>query len=131
MDIYTDVVARVEVLGYTVTDDPDADVTYAVGQAEEQIKANINRSEIPEGLRYTWIDMAAGLFLFAKKSAGQLGAGFDFSACAQKITEGDVTVQFFGAGDGAKTPEARFDALLNTLINPPQHIFARFRRLVW
>ena len=70
MDIYNDVVARLAALGYTVTENPDAAVTYAINRAAEQIKANINRTEIPEGLRYTWVDMAAGLFLFDKKEAG-------------------------------------------------------------
>lgn len=131
MDIYNDVVARLAALGYTVTENPDAAVTYAINRAAEQIKANINRTEIPEGLRYTWVDMAAGLFLFDKKEAGQLGAAYDFTAPAKKITEGDVTVEAFGASDGSNTPEARFDKLLDSLINPPQSIFAAFRRLKW
>ncbi len=131
MDIYDDVVARLAALGYTVTESPDAAVTYAINRAAEKIKANINRTEIPEGLRYTWVDMAAGLFLFDKKAAGQLGEAFDFTAPVKKITEGDVTVEAFGASDGSSTPEARFDKMLDSLINPPQSIFAAFRRLKW
>lgn len=131
MDIYNDVVARLTALGYTVTENPDAAVTYAINRAAEQIKANINRTEIPEGLRYTWVDMAAGLFLYDKKAAGQLGEAFDFTAPAKKITEGDVSVQFFGADDGSGTPGAQFDKMLDGFINPPQSIFAAFRRLKW
>ena len=77
------------------------------------------------------VDMAAGLFLFDKKTAGQLDEGFDFTAPAKKITEGDVSVEFAGADDGSSTPEARFDKLINSLINPPAYLFARFRRFVW
>ncbi len=44
-------------------DTPDAAVKYAINRAAEKIKANINRTEIPDGLHYTWVDMAAGLFL--------------------------------------------------------------------
>ena len=135
MAIYEDVVARLQMLGYTVTvpegQTQSPDVLYAINRAAEKIKANINRTEIPEGLHYTQVDMAAGLFLFDKKAAGQLGTGFDFSAPAKKITEGDVSVEYAGASDGADTPEARFDALLTQLINPPNSIFARFRRLLW
>ncbi len=133
MDIYNDVVYRLSQLGYTVPagDTPDAAVNYAINRAAEKIKANINRTEIPDGLHYTWVDMAAGLFLFDKKTAGQLDEGFDFTAPAKKITEGDVSVEFAGADDGSSTPEARFDKLINSLINPPAYLFARFRRFVW
>ena len=97
-DIYTDVVARLASLGFTVTatDTPDAAVTYSINRAAEKIKVNINRTEIPEGLYYTHIDMAVGLFLKDKKDTNQLGANFDFTAPAKKITEGDVSVEFTG-----------------------------------
>lgn len=132
-DIYTDVVARLASLGYavTATDTPDAAVTYSINRAAEKIKANINHMDIPDSLHYTLVDMAAGLFLFDKKAAGQLGEDFDFTAYAKKITEGDVSVEFTGASDGNLTPEARFDKLLNNLINPPAYLFARFRRFIW
>lgn len=133
MAMYDDVVIRLLQLGYAVPadDTPDTAVTYAIDRAAEKIKANINRTDIPDGLHYTWVDMAAGLFLFDKKTAGQLGEGFDFTAPAKKITEGDVSVEFAGAADGSSTPEARFDKLINSLINPPAYLFARFRRFVW
>ena len=133
MAMYDDVVTRLLQLGHNVPagDTPDTAVTYAIDRAAEKIKANINRTDIPDGLHYTWVDMAAGLFLFDKKTAGQLGEGFDFTAPAKKITEGDVSVEFAGAADGSSTPEARFDKLINSLINPPAYLFARFRRFVW
>lgn len=132
-DIYSDVVARLASLGYavTATDTPDAAVTYSINRAAEKIKVNINRTEIPEGLYYTHIDMAVGLFLKDKKDTNQLGANFDFTAPAKKITEGDVSVEFTGASDGSLTPEARFDNMVHTFINPPQSVFAAFRRLKW
>ena len=133
MAMYDDVVTRLLQLGYTVPagDTPDTAVTYAIDRAAEKIKANINCTDIPDGLHHTWVDMAAGLFLFDKKTAGQLGESFDFTAPAKKITEGDVSVEFAGAADGSSTPEARFDKLINSLINPPAYLFARFRRFVW
>ena len=131
MAIYDDVVARLAALGYTVTDTPDAAVTYAINRAAEKIKANINHPEVPEGLHYTWVDMAAGMFLSEKKASGQLGEAFDFTAPAKRITEGDVSVQFFGADDGSGTPGALFDRMLSDFIDPPQHVFAAFRRLKW
>lgn len=133
MDIYNDVTARLLQLGYTVPSFGISDpaVNYAINLAAEKIKANINRTEIPDGLWHIWIDMAAGLYLFDKKSSGQLSDNFDFTIPAKKITEGDVSVEFAGADDGSSTPEARFDNLINSLINPPAYLFARFRRFVW
>lgn len=131
MDIYNDVVLRLSQFGYTVQESDVPDLNYVINRAAEKITANINRTDIPGGLHYTWVDMAAGLFLFDKKATGQLGDGFDFSAPAKKITEGDVSVEFAGVADGSFTPETRLDNLLNSLINPPTYLFARFRRLVW
>ena len=131
MEIYKDVTERLAAFGYTVSKSDEGAVGYAIGRAAEIIRANINRPEIPDGLRYAWTDMAVGLFLFDKKASGALGDGFDFTAPAKKITEGKVSVEFAGAADGSDTPEARFDKLLDALIHPPAHVFARFRRLVW
>lgn len=133
MDIYNDVVIRLQQLGYSVSgkDEPDDEIVYEINRAAEKIKANINRTEIPEGLKYTWVDMSAGLFLFGKKAVGGLGESFDFTADAKKITEGDVSVEFAGQSDGCLTPEARLDKLISSLINPPPYLFARFRRFIW
>lgn len=131
MDVYTDVVERLNSMGYAVTESPDAAVTYSINRAAEKIKANINHSEIPNDLYYTWVDMAAGMFLYDKKAVGQLtDAAFDFTAPAKKITEGDVSVEFTSV-EASNTPEARFERLLNGMINPPQSIFAAFRRFKW
>ena len=56
MDIYNDVVYRLSQLGYTVPagDTPDAAVNYAINRAAEKIKANINRTEIPDGLHFSF-----------------------------------------------------------------------------
>ena len=131
MVMYDDVVARLAALGYTVEETPDAAVTYAINRAAEKICVNTNCPEVPNGLYYTWVDMAAGMFLADKKAAGQLGEAFDFTAPAKRITEGDTTVEMFGASDGSDTPEAVFDKMLNGFINPPPSVFAAFRRFKW
>ena len=112
MAVYDDVVIRLAMLGYEVTDVDKPAVQYQISRAERYIKNNTNLPEVPEGLFGVWVDMAAGLFLYDCKAAGKLGEGFDFSAPAKSISEGDTSVTFAGASDGAVTPEARFDALL-------------------
>lgn len=130
-DIYEDVVVRLTTLGYQTEIFPDADINHSINCAAEHIKANINRTEIPDELRCTWVDMAAGSFLSDKKATGQLGENFDFSAPVKKITEGDVSIEYAGATDGSNASEARFDSLLDRLMHPPEQIFARFRRIAW
>ena len=128
--VYEAVVARLSMLGYTVTDADKAGLEYLIHKCEVDILTNINHRELPKGLFYTLVDMVAGQFLFNKKAAGGL-EGFDFDAPAKSITEGDISVTFSGASDGASSAESRFDALLDRLMHPPDSVLAAFRRLRW
>jgi hypothetical protein len=128
--VYEAVVARLSMLGYTVTDADKAGLEYLIHKCEVDILTNINHRELPKGLFYTLVDMVAGQFLFNKKAAGGL-EGFDFDAPAKSITEGDVSVTFAGASDGFSSVESRFDALLDRLMHPPDSVLAAFRRLRW
>ena len=122
--------ARLSMLGYTVTDADKAGLEYLIHKCEVDILTNINHRELPKGLFYTLVDMVAGQFLFNKKAAGGL-EGFDFDAPAKSITEGDISVTFAGASDGASSAESRFHALLDRLMHPPDSVLAAFRRLRW
>ena len=128
--VYEAVVARLSMLGYTVTDADKAGLEYLIHKCEVDILTNINHRELPKGLFYTLVDMAAGQFLFNKKAAGGL-EGFDFDAPAKSITEGDISVTFAGASDGASNAESRFDAMLAQLMHPAESTLAAFRRLRW
>ena len=129
--VYEAVVDRLAMLGYTVTDDDETGLKYTIRKCEAELLANINHRELPPPLFYTLVDMVAGQFLFDKKAAGGLGEGFDFDAPAKSITEGDISVTFAGASDGASNAESRFDALLDQLRHPAESIMAAFRRLRW
>ena len=131
MTVYEAVVARLAMLGYTVTDADKTGLEYLIHKCEAELLANINHRKLPPPLFYTLVDMVAGQFLFDKKAAGGLGEGFDFDAPAKSITEGDISVTFAGASDGASNAESRFDALLDQLRHPAESILAAFRRLRW
>lgn len=132
-NVYDAVVLRLAMLGYKVTENDKPVIEYLISKCGVAILSNIHHRVLPEGLRYTLVDMVAGQFLFDKKAAGGLDGleGFDFSAPAKSITEGDVSVTFAGASDGASTAEARFDAMLDGLMHPPESILAAFRRIKW
>lgn len=129
--VYEAVVDRLAMLGYTVTDADETGLKYTIRKCEAELLANINHRKLPPPLFYTLVDMVAGQFLFDKKAAGGLGEGFDFDAPAKSITEGDISVTFAGASDGASNAESRFDALLDQLRHPAESILAAFRRLRW
>ena len=131
MDIYNQVADRLTQLGYTADKADGSAIRYATDSAAVKIRDSINRSEIPDGLLYVWIDMSAGLFLRDRKQSGQTGGLPDFTAPAKSITEGDVSVTFAGAADGNATPEERFDRLISSLVKPPDGVFARYRRMAW
>ncbi|MBQ7295994.1 MAG: hypothetical protein IJW86_07350 [Clostridia bacterium] len=132
-NIYSEVAKRLKVLGVHYATESDYAIIYAADNAETTIKNETNLDIVPEGLKFVWVDMAAGYFLQEKKSLGQLKiCGVDLSeAPAKSITEGDVSITFASASDGVKSPEARLDELIKKLINPPQSAYARFRRLQW
>ena len=129
--VYEAVVDRLAMLGYTVTDADETGLKYTIRKCEAELLANINHRKLPHPLFYTLVDMVAGQYLYDKKAAGGLGEGFDFEAPAKSITEGDISVTFAGASDGASNAESRFDAMLDQLMHPAESILAAFRRLRW
>lgn len=108
----------------------------ALNTPSASVRRSFWRTSTTESSRllfYILVDMVAGHFLFDKKAAGGLDGleGFDFNAPAKSITEGDISVTFAGASDGASNAESRFDAMLAQLMHPAESTLAAFRRLRW
>ena len=133
MTVNEAVSSRLAMLGYTVKETDGPGLEYQINRCEQTILNSINHKVLPDGLFYVLVDMVAGQFLFDKKNAGELDGvdGFDFSAPAKSITEGDVSVTFAGAGDGVNSAEARFDEMLSKLIHPDERTLAAYRRMRW
>ena len=132
MDILQNVRNRLSGFGFDASGD-DVSLTFAIARAREQILNDINHDEVPEGLRYTFIDMACGFYLHDLKAMGQIDASvIDLSSApAKQIKEGDVQVTFAAASDGSLTPEARFDNLVKSLITPEPWLLSRYRRIAY
>lgn len=133
MDIKADVIALLDGYGVIGTSESDVLLGFAIARAQELILTDIHQDDMPDGLKYTFIAMAAGLYLLDKKAAGQLQLeSVDYvSAPAKQIKEGDVQITFASASDGSATPEMRFDALVQKLIHPDPSTLTRHRRLSW
>lgn len=131
-DLYPLTISRLSMLGYHAGENDRSALEYQLVKCRAALLANLNRRELPAELLCTLADMAVGSFLHDKLSAGCLEiAGLDFSAQVKSITEGDVSVTFAGAGDGADSPESRFCARLEELRHPSEHVLGAFRRLRW
>lgn len=129
MEILEAVIARLAGLGYTVTASDHAAIRFEIKRAKAALMAHTNQITVPDGLRFVWVDMAAGSFLRGKKDAGALSSVYDFDAPAKRISEGDTTVEFAMA-DG-RTFEAQFDAALAKMMNPDMDLIYRYRRMAW
>ena len=126
MDIMQDVIARLNDLGFNaISEEPS--VVFAIERARERILNDINRKTVPEGLKYTFIDMACGYYLHDQRAAGTLDTSALEGGKVSSITEGDVTVSF--ATGSSSSPDERFEALVQGFLNPP--LLARYRRLTW
>ena len=129
MDILATVKTRLTALGYTVTASDLDTLNYYIKKAETALRVKTNRTEVPTALLYVWVDMAAGMFLQDKKTAGGLADIYDFSAPAKSVSEGDTSVTF-AIADTASFEE-QFDAMLDKMVKPDDDYILAFRRLTW
>lgn len=126
MITFEDVAARLALLGYTVTEDDRGGVEFSIARATERLKATLNLAEIPDGLFYTHIDVAAGLYLQDKRAAASgESTGGGTTAPIKSIAEGDVKIEY--ATESASNSEA----LIARLVTIPPDILAKYRRLAW
>lgn len=129
MEVLAAVTARLEALGYQVTESDYTAIRSDITRAETELKVRTNRCEMPGGLFSVWVDMAAGLFLTEKKASGGLSDIYDFDAPAKSISEGDTSVTF--AISDTATFEEQFDAALERMTHPDAEMIVAFRRLIW
>lgn len=114
---------RLKSLGYKVKKSDEALLSFAAQKAENTVKNLCNVTEIPEGLQSAAADMAAGEFLLAKKSFGEL----DLDIAVERIQQGD-SYTVFAVG---QTPEQQLDALIQHLLNSGREQFSCYRRMRW
>lgn len=121
---------RLSSFGLSVTIEDDYVLTYILEKVKNHIKTQTNLNEIPVPLHHIAIDMVVGEFLLMKKSMGQLNIDtLDFGLVAKTIQDGDTTVTY--AIDAKNmTPEASFNAFINSLMHEGFDYIA-YRVLKW
>lgn len=123
---FESVLKRLDVLGYTVTQDDVWVLCFTAQQVESKVKSSCNTIIVPEGLFFDTVDMVCGEFLFMKKKTGKL-VGFDFGTAVKQIQEGDTSMTFV---DGL-TAEQQFEAVIESLKTKADGQAVSFRRLAW
>ena len=123
MDIKNDVVSRLKGFGYEVVEADNPFVDYLILRTEQEIKNLSNLNEVPEGLKFEWVDAVCGEFLRMKMATGKLE---NVSQVVKSIQEGDTSVSF---AEGL-TPEAQFLACLESL-KIDMNAIVKYRVMTW
>ncbi len=122
---------RLKALGYQVKAADEALIRFAVQKASDTIKNECNLAEIPEGLQWAAVDMAAGEFLLSKKTfAPEDITGLDLGTAVKSLQIGDTNTAF-AIGEGSQTAEQRLDCLINRLLSSGREQFSCYRRIKW
>lgn len=122
---------RLESFGYKVKADDEFALTFCVEKVRSTIKNETNQPDVPEGLEHIAVDMAAGEFLFSKKTFAPSDLeNFDLDYAVKQIQTGDTNT-VFSVGEGSQTPEQRLNNFINYLLNYGKAEFSAFRRLRW
>lgn len=125
-----DVKKRLLWIGYTYVETDKEFIEYLIKKVSNDVIVFCNIIEIPEELNQYVIDKVTGEFLMNKKDSGSLHMdSIDFDGIAKSLQMGDTKVEL--AVDNIKSPEQRFDALINYLITGKKELLVSFRQLRW
>ena len=125
-DIEHGVIAKLLKLGI---EDPD---NFILENSIEKIKLYIlnksNQKQVPENLKYVWIERVIGEYLVFMLRIGKLEIeALDFGRIAKEISEGDTKVAY----DNTKTTGDKFEVYTMYLQTYGEDEIKRYRRLVW
>ena len=125
--IYDDVVNRLEMLGLTITENDVSMIEYQCGKTEQFVMNFCNRADLPDGLRYVAVDMAAGEYLLFAAAFGRLPPGFNADGTVKSVKIGDTDVEF----STENVTAASFESAVDVLRNAVKTELYRFRKMRW
>ena len=127
-DIKEDVKNYLKSLDYEIVDTDLFLLDNAIQTVKYYICNKTNQKQVPEGLKYVWINRSAAEFLDFKLKLNQLNIlGLNFNRIAKEISEGKTKVVF----DDTKSTGDKFEVYLTNLLTYGEEEILRFRRLVW
>lgn len=125
-ELKEEVIQRLKSLNYTVVQTDEFALQFIIDKVEQDIKNKTNQDEVPSELHFVFIDRVCGEFL-RSMMAYKLMSDEQIDSVVASIKEGDTNISF----DVNSSPQAIFDAYVNSLINYGNDDFAKFRRFVW
>lgn len=132
MEIITDITEEVkkyiESVGHEIVETDSFLISEAIEKVKNKIRNKTNQKEVPQGLKYVWVNQSVGEFLNFKLKIGKLQMeSLNFERMAKEITDAGVKVSY----DDTMTTGAKFESYLNSLLTYGEDQFYRYRRLVW
>jgi hypothetical protein len=132
MEYITDITENVKEyarsLGYEVLDSDLFILNHTIESMKSYICNKTNQKEVPEGLKYIWINRSTAEFLNFKFKMNQLDIeGLNFKRIAKEIGEGDTKVVF----ENTATTGDKFEVFLMGLQTYGEGEMLKYRRLVW
>ncbi len=132
MEIITDITEEVkkyiESVGHEIVETDSFLISESIEKVKNKIRNKTNQKEVPQGLKYVWINQSVGEFLNFKLKIGKLQIeSLNFGRMAKEITDTGVKVSY----DDTMTTGAKFESFLTTLLTYGEDQFYRYRRLVW
>lgn len=131
MELITELKILLTVLGFPSEQPDDIPLLkWALEQAENYAKLELNLSEIPAESEKPLLNLAAGEYLKAKKAAsnGEITAS-DLAPAIKRLELGDTKTEF--DTDNFTTSDQRFDLLTEYLITSGKDSLKGYRRLKW
>lgn len=122
---------RLKSFGYETRADDEPALAFCIGKVRSTIRNETNLKDVPDGLGHIAIDMAAGEFLFSKKTFAPADlAALDLDYAVKQLQIGDTST-VFAVGEGSLTPEQRLAAFISYLLSYGKEEFSSFRRIRW
>lgn len=122
------VLKRLDSFGCEIRESDTWLIGFSIQKVENTIKNECNISDIPDRLINIEVDMACGEFLLAEKQCGHLEIeGLDLTGAVSSIKEGDTQVNF----ESGSSDEAKFNSLVNHLLNDGRGELVCYRKIQW
>jgi len=117
---------RLGELGMVPPEQDEALLATMLQGARRYLLARIGQDELPEDAEVIVVDIAAGEYLLWRQGKGDLD-GFEAEYAIRQMSQGDTSITYAVANEGGNPTEV----LVQRLLNPPEAVINRWRRMRW
>ena len=117
---------RLGELGIVPPEQDEALLDTMLQGARRYLLARIGQEMLPEDAEAIVVDIAAGEYLLWRQGKGDLD-GFEAEYAIRQMSQGDTSITYAVANEGMNSTEM----LIQRLLNPPEAVINRWRRIRW